>query len=79
MAKFYLDCLTLNVHTPANHNNFWMMKNLPVLVVFHGGAWMIDRGDWNGGEGDQLGAKHFMDEEVVIVTVNYRYEMCVLH
>lgn len=69
------DCLTLNVHTPATHDNLWMLKDLPVIVIFHGGSWMVDRGDWNGGAGDHFGAKHFMgDDDIycVIVTVNYR-------
>ncbi|ODM94771.1 Esterase E4 [Orchesella cincta] len=65
-------CLTLNIHTPATHSNYWLVKDLPVLVMFHGGSWMVNRGDWVGGSGDQLGAKHFMDVDCVIVTVNYR-------
>jgi len=45
------DCLTLNVATPATHSNYWVLTKLPVLVVFHGGSWMVNRGDWVGGEG----------------------------
>lgn len=31
------NCLYLNVATPANHNNYFVLKNMPVMVVFHGG------------------------------------------
>ncbi|XP_035774123.1 LOW QUALITY PROTEIN: neuroligin-4, Y-linked-like [Anopheles albimanus] len=54
------DCLFLNVYTPS------LIGTRPVMVFIHGGA-------YSGGSGDALyGAEHFMVENVVIVTINYR-------
>lgn len=40
-------------------------KKLPVLFYIHGGAFIEGSGSYNG-------ADYFMDEDVVLVTVNYR-------
>uniref|UniRef100_A0A182QA60 Carboxylic ester hydrolase n=1 Tax=Anopheles farauti TaxID=69004 RepID=A0A182QA60_9DIPT len=55
------DCLYLNVYSPS------LVGTRPVMVFIHGGA-------YRGGSGDDAlyGAQHFMTENVVIVTINYR-------
>ncbi|XP_035774125.1 neuroligin-4, Y-linked-like [Anopheles albimanus] len=55
------DCLFLNVYTPS------LIGMRPVMVFIPGGG-------YSGGSGnDELyGAEHFMIENVVIVTINYR-------
>ena len=55
------DCLYLNVHIPWKY----VKENLPVMVYIHGGGYL-------DGGGDNYGAKYFMDEDVVFVTINYR-------
>jgi len=52
------DCLVLNVFTPSN------AKNAPVLIWFHGGGFRAGSG------GD--GPKTFVDDDIVVVTFNYR-------
>lgn len=47
-------------------------KRIKIKFKFQG-SWMVDRGDWVGGHGDQFGPKHMMDEYVVVVTVNFRF------
>jgi para-nitrobenzyl esterase len=55
------DCLSLNVWTPALDN-----RRRPVLVWFHGGAWLTGAGSsYNGAVLARRG-------DVVVVTVNYR-------
>ena len=41
------------------------MKQLPVMVFFHGGIYAI-------GSGSGYRPELFMDEEIILVTVNYR-------
>ncbi|EAA07742.3 AGAP002863-PA [Anopheles gambiae str. PEST] len=55
------DCLYLNVYSPS------LVGTRPVMVFVHGGAYV-------GGSGDDAlyGARYFMPENVVIVTLNYR-------
>lgn len=55
------DCLYLNVFSP----NISQKANLPVIVYFHGGA--FESGDTN-----RLGPDNFMEQNVIIVTFNYR-------
>ncbi|XP_050685010.1 venom carboxylesterase-6-like [Leptidea sinapis] len=55
------DCLYLNVHSPRVQ----IGANLPVLVFIHGGAFMY-------GAGSLYKADHFMDRDMVVVTLNYR-------
>ena len=40
-------------------------KKLPVIFYIDGGAYI-------GGSGDQYTPEYFMDEDVTVVTVNYR-------
>ncbi|XP_055370969.1 juvenile hormone esterase-like [Condylostylus longicornis] len=55
------DCLVLNVFTKS------LEGNKPVLVYIHGGAYKY-------GSGNSLinGPKHLLDEDIVLVTFNYR-------
>ena len=41
------------------------VQKLPVMVFIHGGHFMT-------GSGEEYGAKYFMEEEVILVTFNYR-------
>lgn len=56
------DCLNLNVWTPD------LTGKRPVLVWLHGGAFIIGAGRWGWYHGETL-AK---EQDVVVVTVNYR-------
>ncbi|CAG7787108.1 unnamed protein product [Allacma fusca] len=53
------DCLFLNVNTPNTKGK------LPVMVYIHGGGFQWGTSHTHGG-------KYFMDEDVVLVTFNYR-------
>ena len=56
------DCLYLNIYTSG------AMEDLkPVMVRLHGGAFAYGDGSW-----DTLGPQHFLDLDVVVVTLNYR-------
>ncbi|CAG7837439.1 unnamed protein product [Allacma fusca] len=64
------DCLYLNVHTPGHVNTSTtrMLSHgelLPVIVYIYGGGFFM-------GSTDIYGAKYFMDEDVVLVMMNYR-------
>ncbi|XP_066908475.1 juvenile hormone esterase [Halyomorpha halys] len=54
------DCLYLNVYTPKTSGSY------PVMIYFFGGGWRV------GLPGPSTSAKFFMDEDVVLVTINYR-------
>ncbi|CAG7835486.1 unnamed protein product [Allacma fusca] len=57
------DCLYLNIyrpHVPETSQN----KPLPVMLYIHGGGVY--------GNGTRYGAKYFMDEDVILVTFEYR-------
>ncbi|CAL8128958.1 unnamed protein product [Orchesella dallaii] len=53
------DCLTLNVYSPK------LDGKLPVMVLIHGGGFQIGSGSFSE-------AKYFMDEDVVLITLQYR-------
>ncbi|CAG7837972.1 unnamed protein product [Allacma fusca] len=53
------DCLSLHVFTPNIKGNF------PTIVYFHAGGFSL-------GTANTFGAEYFMDEDVVVVMVNYR-------
>nr|QIK02105.1 carboxylesterase 3 [Holotrichia parallela] len=55
------DCLYLNVYTPS------LDKSLPVIIWLPGGAFIFVITSFS-----LNGADFFMDEEVIVVTVNYR-------
>lgn len=55
------DCLYLNVYTPRTDGE------LPVMVFIHWGAFTAGRGT-----SDYIGPEYFMDQDVVLVTFNYR-------
>ena len=60
------DCLFLNVYTPSlpkDGNN----PELPVMVWIHGGGFVTGSGDF-----DMHGPDYIMDQQVVLVTLNYR-------
>lgn len=53
------DCLYLNVYTP-NLNG-----KLPVMFWIHGGGFLA-------GHSGSFGPEYFMDNDVVLVSINYR-------
>ena len=57
------DCLYLNVWTPAKHNT----KDLPVLVYFYGGGFVVGDGSEPRYDGASMAKKG-----IVVLTVNYR-------
>lgn len=61
------DCLYLNVYTPHKEKIENQNSNLPVMVYFHGGGFI------SGSASRAIfGPDHFLDHDVVLVTVNYR-------
>jgi para-nitrobenzyl esterase len=56
------DCLTLNVWAPASRD-----KKLPVMVWIYGGAFIMGAGSYPTYDG-----AHFAQDDVVLVTFNYR-------
>jgi len=60
------DCLSINIHTPKIHRKY-NVKGLPVIAVIHGGF-----AHWEDQTGHFLGAKYFLDEDIVLVSFNYR-------
>ncbi len=61
-AKGQEDCLYLNVFTPTTITSL-----LPILVFIHGGGFTFGSGDT-----DLLGPETFVEENVLVVTINYR-------
>jgi len=60
------DCLYLNVYTPAKHRGWHKGRGYPVMVWFHGGAGFL-------GESDDYDPTRLVEnEDVVVVTINYR-------
>ncbi|OXA51292.1 Esterase E4 [Folsomia candida] len=59
------DCLNLNVFTPKLPSNESDGKLLPVLVWIYGGGFV-------GGSNQAYGGSYLMDEDVVLVVINYR-------
>ncbi|XP_031343227.1 esterase E4-like [Photinus pyralis] len=57
------DCLYLNVYAPENAKD----HPLPVMFFIHGGGWMCGTSD-----SELYGAQTLLDQEVVLVTTNYR-------
>ena len=68
-SKFVLgqeDCLYLNVFTPHLPSS-GLGHDLPVIVFIHGGAFCV-----GSNESRIYGPDIFLDESVVLVTINYR-------
>lgn len=59
------DCLYLNVYTPNTKN-----LKTPVMVWFHGGGFVF-----GSGNSDFYGPAHLLEEDIVLVTANYRLEV----
>ena len=61
------DCLYLNVYTPADHKSCYREDHhgYPVMVWIHGGALFL-------GESDDYDPTNLVDQDVVVVTINYR-------
>ncbi|VEN46879.1 unnamed protein product [Callosobruchus maculatus] len=66
------DCLVLNVYTPMISRNSSTL--LPVLFWIHGGAFQFGSGMYLLGFGSfaKFDPSFLMDEEIVVVTINYR-------
>ncbi|XP_037078667.1 venom carboxylesterase-6-like [Pollicipes pollicipes] len=60
------DCLFVNVYTPSLPTSD-KHPDLPVMVWIHGGGFINGYGD-----AEFYGPDYFMDEQVVLVTLNYR-------
>lgn len=59
------NCLHLNIY--VEEKAFEQTEQLPVIVFLHGGAFMF------GSSGEFLyGADYFMQQNVILVTLNYR-------
>ncbi|XP_072763917.1 juvenile hormone esterase [Anoplolepis gracilipes] len=56
------DCLYLNIYVPVREKT---ENKLPVFFWIHGGAFQY-------GSGDLYNAKYLMDDNVILVTINYR-------
>ncbi|XP_046407119.1 esterase E4-like [Ischnura elegans] len=59
------DCLTLNVYTPKIPED--KSGRLPVMVWIHGGLFIQ-----GSGGADLYGPEYLLDEDIVLVTINYR-------
>jgi len=57
------DCLLVNIYVPKNNPE----NKMPVMVWIHGGSLITGSNRYA-----ETGPQHFMDREVVVVTVNYR-------
>ena len=60
------DCLFLNVYVPKKAIDDQDLK-LPVMVFIHGGSLITGSGNFR-----DYGPLHFMDKNVILVTINYR-------
>ncbi|XP_060829523.1 juvenile hormone esterase-like isoform X3 [Bombus pascuorum] len=65
------DCLYLNVYVPliseGNGDGYEEKSALPVMVYVHGGMYAI-----NGGNGRQVPPEYMMDQDVIVVSIQYR-------
>ncbi|CAG7828875.1 unnamed protein product, partial [Allacma fusca] len=58
------DCLFLNVFVPTDNQSQFSV-NLTTMFYIHGGAYI-------SGGGSIVGPNYFMDEDVILITINYR-------
>ncbi|XP_055596871.1 venom carboxylesterase-6-like [Uranotaenia lowii] len=61
------DCLYLNVYTPKIKRSHKSLLTMPVLVWIHGGSFVE-----GSSETDIFGSDFFLDENLIVVTINYR-------
>ncbi len=66
LQSFDEDCLYLNVYTPAEHRGWHKGHGHPVMVWIHGGAGFLGESD------DYDPTKLVENEDVIVVTTNYR-------
>ena len=66
------DCLYMNIYTP----NVDLNKDelLPVMVWIYGGGFITGSGVFT-----EYGPEKWLDQGIVVVTVNYRYKLIFLH
>jgi para-nitrobenzyl esterase len=66
-ASMTEDCLYLNVYTPADNECQWCedYHGRPVMVWIHGGALV-------SGESDDYDPTKLVEQDVIVVTINYR-------
>ncbi|XP_049883816.1 esterase FE4-like isoform X2 [Pectinophora gossypiella] len=57
------DCLYLNIYTPSLPQE--KIENLPVIFFVHGGRFLV-------GYGDYYQPDYFLQNDVILVTINYR-------
>lgn len=64
------NCLFLNIYTPylpaASRGTTPSRPLLPVIVYIHGGK-------FESGSGNSVGPRRFMKQDVLLVTINYRW------
>ncbi|KAK5646895.1 hypothetical protein RI129_005359 [Pyrocoelia pectoralis] len=61
------DCLYLNVYTPWIPEGKCSNLSFPILFYIHGGSFSIGSGRY-----DWLGPEYLLDQDLVLVTINYR-------
>ena len=61
------DCLTLNIYAPTSAEAL-----LPVLVYIYGGGFIT-----GSARTEEYGPDRWLDEDILVVTVNYRCEVTV--
>ena len=64
------DCLTLNIYAPTSEPEAGSL--LPVLVYIYGGGFIT-----GSARAEEYGPDRWLDEDILVVTVNYRCELTV--
>ena len=63
------DCLTINIYAPTSEPGTGL---LPVLVYIYGGGFIT-----GSARAEEYGPDRWLDEDILVVTVNYRCEVIV--
>ena len=63
------DCLTINIYAPTSEPGTAL---LPVLVYIYGGGFIT-----GSARAEEYGPDRWLDEDILVVTVNYRFEVIV--
>ena len=63
------DCLTINIYAPTSEPGTAL---LPVLVYIYGGGFIT-----GSARAEEYGPDRWLDEDILVVTVNYRCEVIV--